>query len=425
MRRILIMRWAAGLFLLLACGCSSDLYRGERVTPESLNGAAEPVQEIQNQELHVWSFYDPGPYSDNFMASRPGIKVKTRIFSHSEAADAYLQAMADGTAPDVMIIDDSMLGSFNTLGALENLNTPNFGEQFIKERIPDNYHSRYQMLGSDEWIALPLELPVAVTFYRYDLFKEAGLPYEPEELGEYLEDPGNWLEAARILAEKDIYLFQHDREPADITGWGNGYVSDRLLFARTGREFEAAIKLCRQLADQGLSLNLSIWDENGQEALRSGRLAMVYLGTWGVGSLEQWAPETKGKWRVTKLPMNLYGSTGGAVALIPERSNNKVLAWEYIGGISSAGQPSSWVNRHPMLDGQDIDHVTAEAIANMKPQTISPFDKAISERWGSFLKDAAESNRPVKDMLVELEQSINAQFAYQRKVILETALDGK
>ncbi|PZD94706.1 hypothetical protein DNH61_17300 [Paenibacillus sambharensis] len=419
------MGLAAGLFLLLAAGCSSELYRGERVTVELLNGAPDPAGEIQDHKLQVWSFYDPGAYNDIFTASRPGVEVETTLFEHSEAADAYLEAMADGTAPDVMIIDDSMLGSFNTLGALENLNTPQFGEKFIQDRIPENYHSRYRMLGDAKWIALPLELPVAVTFYRYDLFQEAGLPYEPDELGDYLQDPDNWLEAARTLAKKDIYLFQHDCEPADIMGWGNGYVNDRLLFARTGPEYETAIELSREIAEQGLSLNMSMWDKNGQEALRSGRLAMFYLGTWGAGSLEEWAPETKGKWRVTKLPMNIYGSTGGAIALLPGRSNNKELAWEYISGISSAGQPTSWVNRHPMLGGQDFEHVTAEAIANMKTQTSSPFDKAISERWTSFVKDAADSNRPVKDMLLELEQSINAQFAYQRKVILETASDGR
>ncbi|MNK48804.1 hypothetical protein D3C87_676430 [compost metagenome] len=103
-----------------------------------------------------------------------------------------------------------------------------------------------------------------------------------------------------------------------------------LEFTWDSQSFQDAIYVAREIRRNGLALRSTIWDPSGEQALRNGQLAMIYSAPWATDSLKGWAPKLAGQWRVTRLPLNLYGYRDGSMIAIAKNSKHKGEAWEYL-----------------------------------------------------------------------------------------------
>jgi len=55
-----------------------------------------------------------------------------------------------------------------------------------------------------------------------------------------------------------------------------------------------------------LSIGANIVEEAAKEAVRNGELVMVLgIGSWGTSTIQSYAPDQAGKWRVTAPPLGL------------------------------------------------------------------------------------------------------------------------
>src|SRR5207253_1807881 len=112
-----------------------------------------------------------------------------------------LTALSAGSgAPDIGMIDISQMDNFlkypdkfydlNTLGA---------------DKIKNDYLEwkwNQGMAAKGQQIGLPTDIGPTVMYYRSDLFKQAGLPYEPDDVAAKIKTWDDFLKAGVQLKEK-------------------------------------------------------------------------------------------------------------------------------------------------------------------------------------------------------------------------------
>jgi multiple sugar transport system substrate-binding protein len=128
-----------------------------------------------------------------------------------------------------------------------------------------------------------------VTYYRKDILEKFGFPSEPEELGKYIEDPNNWLNMAKELKKYDHWIAQWITEPSDIYYRNRGFYDNKFNYLRKGPEAEMVLYASKIMKEYELYPSINIWEPSGQEAIRNGKICMVYLGSWGEKRLLEWA----------------------------------------------------------------------------------------------------------------------------------------
>lgn len=410
------------VMLTLLSGCFSRVMEQPRDT-----GSILPMNNQENndllkntKEIEVWSYFDATPLNARFKEKYPDVNVHYTQFSFNEFVDVYLKALISGCPPDILYIDNGAVGQFNSLrDAFDNLlEAPYYAGNYL-DRIPSNLHNLYYSFDGKKLIGIPQNMTAAVTFYREDLFRENGLPSEPEEVGRYLENPANWIEAGNQLKQKGISIFQWDTDPLDILAMQDSFFDARYQYVRNTPAVSELLGTSRAVWQNGLSLRASIWTNAGQEALRSGQLAAVYMGSWGVKDLKAWAPETAGKWRVTRLPAGLYGNTGGSILAVPSESRNKLLAWKYIELTTDITKEMHFEEESAFLGGQQISRFFTELPNRTKPPTPSPFDWKAQKIWNAAMIDNLSTSRAPDLVLSDVQVQIEESVAGERKYVLE------
>ncbi|AFH63105.1 ABC transporter substrate-binding protein [Paenibacillus caseinilyticus] len=411
----LVKRIALILVPALTAACHQHVTDMKRVEPTP----AVTVQQENpspSEELVVWSFYDTSEGDTYFESVHRGIKVNSVRHSYDDIADELIRSVNSGEAPDVVILDSAHTGKVNGLDILDNLRDAPYEAQEYEKRIPEGMLPLYTNMAMDKLIALPTALPAAVTFYRADLLEENGFPSEPEALAAYISNPQQWVEMAKRLKEKNVYLFQYYSDPYETAALSAGYLNRGMKFARGGQSFVDAFYVSREIRRHGLALRSSIWDTSGQQALRSGQLAMLYGGTYLTGQLKSWAPELAGRWRAARLPLNLFGYRDGSMIAVTKQSRQKEAAWKYIQA-TALPQPSDQPGPEDYLGGQDLRGFTRSLAPNNRGIFPTPMDARLRDLWDKQAVEIVESERPISGQLEALGQQMEQITAEERKII--------
>ncbi|MGF7036000.1 multiple sugar transport system substrate-binding protein [Paenibacillus mucilaginosus] len=403
------------LVTLLTASCGGTVQDSAAMLPKAapLERAYRSVSTAK--QLTIWTYYNITKDVERFRSEHPDVQVNVATFANGSYVEAYLDGLAGGSPPDLLLLDNRDIGAFNTIDGLEDLLQPPYGGQSYKAAIPGNVWKLYSSFDRERMISLPIELPTAATYYRRDLIESLGLPGDPAELGVYLENPEHWLELARKLKAQDRYIFQWEAEPVEVAAMQGNYLQEDLNFARNKPVYQQAMEVAKTVHREGLALRSSVQTDPGQEALRSGRLAMVYLGRWGADSLERWAPETKGLWSVTRLPMNLYGWNGGSSLAISSRSQSKELAWAFARMTTQLGAPRP---DSGFLDMSPFDVLYTYGQTFVERQTPSPFDRKLEELWTESVTDILENGTHSGSGLRFIESQANSMIEKDRERLL-------
>ncbi|MFD4635980.1 ABC transporter substrate-binding protein [Lentzea sp. NPDC058436] len=164
--------------------------------------------------------------------------------------------------------------------------------------------------------------------YRKDLFAEAGLPSEPEEVG-------------RLFATWDSYFAAGDKFVAAISGvaWFDsaaqifnamhnqhdvGYFdsSDNLV-VESNPDIRADWNAVTNAVAKGQSAKLTAFSTEWNTGFKLGRFATKTCPSWMLGVIEtQAGPENAGKWAVTDAFPDGGGNWGGSYLTVPKQSRS-------------------------------------------------------------------------------------------------------
>lgn len=407
------------IMLLITTACSSYVTEMTPISPgtEAMKEAQPDAGE--KNELVVWSFYDTAETDRLFMLLQPQIKVKTVRFKYEEIANAFIKAYGTPESPDVVFLDSSMTGQLNGLDILSNLREQ--GEQIkaIEKKLPVDMLPQYSNVKLNKLITLPIALPTAFTYYRSDLLEENGFPADPDKLTEFLSTPQNWIDMAKKLKNKGIYLFQHYTDPIDVAAMSSSILNRNMEFAWDSKVFQDAIYVAREIRRNGLALRSSIWDPSGEQALRDGQLAMLYGGPWITDSLKSWAPEQAGSWRVSQLPLHLYGYRDGAMIGVAKDSPHISEAWKYVQNVVSFTKPDEGSGQVSYLGGQDTSAMAVSYAEHNKGIYPTPLDAELKALWDKNIPGIIESDQPIADQLALLKEQMEQVTKEERSIIKE------
>lgn len=180
-------------------------------------------------------------------------------------------------------------------------------------------------------IALPIDTGPTALFYRADLFKKAGLPTDPKVLAKRLHTWKDYINAGVQLKKKthaymvdsitNVYNQILGQSAKKLFDKNNHYIGDG---PSNKRAWDIAVKFNK------LGLNAKIpGGTDWNAAVDNGKIASFVNAVWEKQILEDAAPDTKGKWHVTRAPGGA-GNVGGSFIGIMASSKHKKKAYQVI-----------------------------------------------------------------------------------------------
>ncbi|WP_462422020.1 ABC transporter substrate-binding protein [Salinicoccus sp. Marseille-QA3877] len=375
--------------ILVACGSSGEASSNEE---SESNG---PV------ELTMWYWGDESEEIEQKVNEQfENIEFQVQKQPSGEDYKTRLQTTlaGGGEGPDIVAMDSWITDFLPNHDMFLNLN------DYGAEELGDTYLDwKIEMAttetedGEEKLIALPIDVGPVGLFYRADLFEEAGLPSEPDEVAAELQDWEDYLEASRILAEETgAKMYTADELYRNITGQ-----TEELYFNEDGVFIadQPHIKNAFDTAVQAYQEDITIVSESGSEKramMNTSDVGSLIHATWFTGDVVDSAADHAGKWRVA-FPPGGGGNQGGSFLGVLESTEHPEEAYEVI----------EWVlNPENQLESQ-VNHglfpSTPEVYDAPEMQEEVDFfgDQVINEVFAQSAEDVNIVHRTEDDTFVE------------------------
>lgn len=365
------------------------------VKTQSADITSEIPSNINNADssevvLRIWTNTAMLDYeTKQFEAKNPNVKIiMETIENELQIEEKYYNALAGGTAPDLIVMPHRMLGAFNSIDKLADLSAPPFNlSNEYREEIGEYLWDIHQSVDGKRMIAMPYDYYPIVLYYRADLIEEAGFPSEPKELATYLTETENWMSLAKAMNQKGIAISQWEHDMITALNDSQFIFNRDMDYQRSTDVYKKAIDVMVQ--SKNLSANVTIWSENGLEMLKNGKLAMVIMPIYGEDILNEWLPEQAGKWRVTGLPLGASGidlNSSKSIAVTMQSKHKDIVA-KLLQDIRDTSGSMNWLKGRaasPFLRYQDSGTLYLKLIREQPVSTIpTPLDEKAVSIWKS------------------------------------------
>ena len=304
--------------------------------------AAAPLAAAQNTELSgeitvtAWDVAAEALQGAvaGFNEEYPNVTVTVENLGNQQVYDRGLAGCAAGGAdlPDVYAVENNEAEVFwnRFPGCFTDLTT--LGASELRAEFPDFKWTELTL--GEQIYAIPWDSGPVVTFYRRDLYEQAGISPDDIETWDDFIAAGQTLDEAtgvkmlsfdftddgiwRIIANQNG-CFYFDPAGETITANQPGCVT--------------AMEVMKKLYDAEV-VEITDWN-GGIQAISNGSLAGAVLGGWYVGTIQGNAPDQEGNWGVYPMPASEAGGVraanlGGSALAVPASSDNPEAAMAFI-----------------------------------------------------------------------------------------------
>lgn len=294
-----------------------------------------------NAEVSFWSFtgINAKDSVNEYIKKVPEAKVKlTEVGSTTETATALTAALAGGKVPDLVMIQNDDLPKF-----VEN------SSNFIDLRTlgGDDVADDYLGWAADaatatdgSVIGIPTDVGGLGFAYRADLFEQAGLPIDPDEVAAMWKDWPSFIAMGEKYTAATGKAFVDNIETSVFFSTVNQvsekyYSPEGDLVYETNPQVKNAFDVAVKTHDAGISAGIAAWSSGWAPGRANGAFAVTIAPSWILSGIKTDAPDTAGKWRIASVP-GVGGNWGGSVIAIPARAEHPEAAWQYIKTMMSA-----------------------------------------------------------------------------------------
>lgn len=365
-------------------------YWNRSITPSLLDQAAQQIPGSQDRKLRA-----------DVIGGTFDTKLRTSL-----AGGAYIPDITGiNSNCSLYFLNEDQFLDFNELGGRE---------------LADQYYPWKVKLGttpSGRHCFWPMDTGPTGLYYRADLFEEAGLPSDPEEVGAATT---TWED----LIELGVELRRGGEGPA-LIGYGFFVFSqflnasperyfdeqDRPLYSRPDSAVRRAWDTAVMAMEAGVTGNRQTsTDQNA--AWTSGDTAAHIEAAWWAEVLADTAPDTSGNWRIASQPVN-PGNSGGSFLAIPATCKDPEAAFAFATWLTSPENQTTAFNEIQLfpstpssfesgqLDGssdffgsQDRLTFFSEAAAGVPTTYVSSYEAQVSA-FGSEIKNV-ETGKPAE-----------------------------
>lgn len=306
------------LAVLMISGCSSGSSSNDNV-----------------KTLTLW--YWNRSIDDNLIKSVqkqfPGIRLNAQKIGGDFKSKLKTTLAAGTGGPDIVAFNDWVTELFPNADRFYDLYELGAGD------IEQDYLDWKWKLGvtpQGKMIALPMDTGPTALFYRADLFEQAGLPSDPEEVHKLMGTWEDYFAAGQKLQEALGGKVKLTDNIGNIYTQVNAQ-SDKIYFDKDenfiGEDPSSSMKKAWDLAvkasQMGLLANASTFSSEWNAAANNGKIASFVGAVWSKEILMQAAPDTSGKWRVARAPGG-DGNNGGSFLAIMKTSKHPQEAFDVI-----------------------------------------------------------------------------------------------
>lgn len=256
----------------------------------------------------------------------PGVTINAQKIGGDEYKTKMHTALIAGRGPDIVAMNDWV---FEYLPYEEEfVNLYDYGAAEVQEDYLEWKWDLAVAPESNSLIALPIDTGPTVLYYRADLFEEAGLPHEPEDVAAQIQTWDDYIEAGVQLKEElDVYMFDNlERTYLQyLEQQSDKYFTEDEEYIGDGGTVREAWENVMETHEKELSPTFGSEERNA--ALNNGTIASFVGAVWEGNILKDAAPDTAGNWRVTSAPGGA-GNNGGSFVGVLNSSEHKELAAE-------------------------------------------------------------------------------------------------
>lgn len=294
--------------------------------------------------------YDESGLFEQYMEENPDIRIE---YESTQGEDKYWPALqtklnsGSGTA-DIQGIEVARISEVTANQA--DLWT-DLSETAAADRIADYvaWKADAATTADGRVLGLGTDIGPMALCYRSDLFAEAGIPDDPEELAARL---GSWEDFIALGEEFQAGAPDDTAFHDSAGGLYNAIISTEEeiyydesgeLVLETNPAVRRAFDLAAQAGESGLTARLEQFiDPSWDAGFGSGTFASVACPSWMIGYIKGKAGDAgAGKWNVTTLPGGQGGNWGGAYLGIPAASEHQEEAAELIAWLTDAEQQAT------------------------------------------------------------------------------------
>ncbi|HEV2528813.1 MAG TPA: extracellular solute-binding protein [Thermomicrobiales bacterium] len=313
-------------------------------TPLLLTGCTVPAQFRSRSDpdavtLWYWNRSIEPELFRQYERDHPGVRIDDQIIGGDYSAKLRTVLAGQTAIPDIVAFNDNIATYFRAEEQFADLYEYGLGE------VENQYLGWKWGAGvtpSGKLMGFPMDTGPIALFYRADLFEQAGLPSDPDEVsarmstwedfyaaGQQLQSaiPGTFL----LDSANEVYISSL-RQSADY------YVTRDDLYIGDGESVRRSWNLGVQAAQLGVVARTNTFTSDWSAAATTGALATFVNAVWMKAVLADSAADTAGRWRVAQAPGGA-GNRGGSFLGVTQASQKKELAADIIRSIQSpAGQ---------------------------------------------------------------------------------------
>lgn len=330
---ILIMLWT----ITLLAGCGKE--KSSTVTKEAADNIVEKVEKDPSNisatiTVGGWPSGDDAFMAamEGFNAIYPNIKVElvfTDTTSHHQSLQSAL--IAGSGATDVAMVEGNYISQYRESSALMDLNL--LGAAEYENDFVDFKYNMAKSSDGERLVAIPWDIGPMLYYYRTDVFKEVGLPTDPQEVAELLSTWDGVLKVAEAVSIPGKRWFLPSA--AYLYQWmfmNRDYFNEELVLKLERSGDLDCLNTALDIRNKGFDMNVDMWSGEAYAAYAEGTCASVAAGSWFSGFLKtDIDPNGAGHWGATVLPGSMPASNwGGSYLVIPSQSENKEAAWAFI-----------------------------------------------------------------------------------------------
>jgi cellobiose transport system substrate-binding protein len=374
--------------------------------------------------------------SDNGSSSGSNEKITLRVgdfgtFGYDDKTGAKLYAEYHRLHPNITVVEDATSDGQQYWNALKLHLTQNSGLDdiqaievgYIAEAVQPNLagkfvdFSKVQGVNVDDWVSykekqattpdgkvigLGTDIGPTAVCYRKDLFQQAGLPTDRDQVAQLWA--GDWQKFV------DVGKRFKKKAPAGVafTDSGSGLfnavlasqaqqysdASGKLIYD-TSAGVQTAWDLATQAVQEGLTAKLRQFntDNSWDAAFKTSKFATVACPSWMIGKVStDSGPALKGKWDIAAPPQ--AGNWGGAFLAVPSSGKHvkeaealaqwltapaqQVKVFQKFGNLPSTkaglNDPAVQNTMNDFFPGTPVGKIFAGAAAGIQPAPIGAYD---------------------------------------------------
>ncbi len=286
-------------------------------------------------ELTLWDFGSTGyeELIEEYETLNENVTIKVQ---NAELADhhnnLFTTISAGSGAPDIALIELGFIEEYKAASdQFYNLN--DYGAQEIKDDYLDWKWEVAEMADQDFVIGLPTDIGPSAMMYRVDVFEEAGLPTEPEEVQALFQTWDDFHEQANIIKEatglpmtddfSQLFNALRDQAPEQYFNEDDELIIEESPYIKEAYDYTVS------LIDDDVVGKFAAWTPEWGTAMNDGSFATLLAPSWMIGVVKGNAPDAAGKWSIVTLPEGA-GNWGGSYLTVPKQSDHPEEAYKFI-----------------------------------------------------------------------------------------------